>query len=83
MTYRPNLEGPALRQMNGLPDHALDMLVRLLARVCEDPYDRLFSKPLAGDPRERMGELGDSRFIEFTVDEAAGLVRVFYLVRTG
>jgi hypothetical protein len=47
-------------------------LVRLPARVCEDPYDRLFSKPLEGDPRERMAELGDSGFIEFTVDEAVG-----------
>jgi hypothetical protein len=45
VSYRPHLEPSALRQMNGLPDDALDMLVRLLSRICEDPYDPVFSSP--------------------------------------
>ena len=35
------------------------------------------------DPRERMGELGDSGFIVFTVDDDAELVRVYGLVWIG
>jgi hypothetical protein len=63
---------------------ALDVLVRALARICEDPYDRLFSRAVQeDDPRERMAELGDLGFVEFRVDEAAGLVRVLTLVWAG
>ena len=84
MSYRPWLEERALRQMRALPDEALDVLVRALVRICEDPYDRLFSRAVRDDdPRERMAELGDLGFIEFRVDEAAGLVRVLTLVWAG
>ena len=84
MSYRPWLEERALRQMGGLPAEALDVLVRVLARICEDPYDRLFSRAVRDDdPRERMAELGDLGFVEFRVDEAAGLVRVLTLVWAG
>ena len=83
MTYRPRLEQPVLRQMPGLPDDAFGMLTRTLARICEGPYDRLFSMPAGKDPRERMAELGDFGFIVFTVDDDAELVRVYGLVWTG
>jgi hypothetical protein len=39
--------------------------------------------PTGDDPRERMAELGDSGFITFTVDEPAGLIRVYTLIWTG
>ena len=81
MNYRPWLEGDPLRQMGGLPHDAFDVLARTMARICEDPYDRLFSLAVRDeDPRERMAELGDAGFIQFTVDESAGLVRVYDLV---
>ena len=57
MSYRPHLETRVLRQMQGLPDDAFDTLVRILARVCADPYDRLLSVPVTKDGRERMAEL--------------------------
>jgi hypothetical protein len=58
VSYRPWLEERALRQMGGLPAEALDVLARALARICEDPYDRLFSRAVRDDdPRERMAEL--------------------------
>jgi hypothetical protein len=48
------------------------------------PDDRLFSLAvLDEDSRERMAELGDAGFIQFTVDESAGLVRVYDLVWIG
>ena len=82
MTYRPRLEIDVLRQMRGLPDEAFDTLVGVVASICEDPYDRMASMPVTADGRVRMAELGDSGFIEFTVEEPAGLVRVFHLVWT-
>lgn len=84
MSYRPLLGEHVLRQMRGLPAGGFDLLVQVLARICEDPYDRLFSRALrASDPARRMAELGDFGFIEFRVDDAVGLVRVVTLVWTG
>jgi hypothetical protein len=74
VTWRPWLEGHALRQMQGLPSEAFDMLVRTLAR---------FSVPVPPVPGRRVADLGDFGFIEFIVDEATGLVRVYHLVWTG
>jgi len=37
VSYRPWLDGEALRQMGGLPPEALDFLARTMARICEDP----------------------------------------------
>jgi hypothetical protein len=76
VSYRPHLESGALRQMHGLPEQAFDMLVTLLARICDDPA---CSAP-AGVPRRRLADIGDFGFIVFAVDEAAGLIRVFDLV---
>lgn len=84
MSYWPWLEEEALRQMGGLPPDALDVLAGTMARICKDPYDRLFGMAVREeDPQERMAELGDAGFIQFTVDEAAGLVRVYDLVWVG
>jgi hypothetical protein len=69
--------------MTGLPSGAFEPSPGALARICDEPYNRLFSMPAGDDPRERMAELGDSGFIIFTVDEAAGLIRVYDLVWTG
>ena len=82
MSYRPHLESGALRQMHGLPYHAFGMLVTLLARVCDDPYDLVLSAP-TGVPRRRVADVSDFGFIVFAVDETAGLIRVFDLVWTG
>jgi hypothetical protein len=58
VNYRPYLESGALRQMHGLPEQAFDMLVTLLARICDDPYDPVFSAP-TGVPRRRVADVGD------------------------
>jgi hypothetical protein len=82
VSYRPHLESGALRQMHGLPDPAFEMLVTLLARICDDPYDPVLSAP-TGVPRRRVADVGDFGFIVFAVDETAGLIRVIDLVWTG
>jgi len=56
--YRPHLESGVLRQMHGLPEHGFDMLVTLLARICDDPYDPVFSGP-TGVPQRRVADVGD------------------------
>ena len=48
MSYRPLLGEQVLRQMRGLPAEGFDLLVQVLARICEDPYDRLFSRGYPG-----------------------------------
>ena len=58
MSYRPYLESGALQQMHGLPEQAFDMLVALLVRICDDPYDPVFSAP-TGVPRRRVADVGD------------------------
>jgi hypothetical protein len=85
VTYRASIEPDAVRQVHGIPGDVLDELVRLLARICDDPYDAVLSVPaLPGDMSERMAVLGGGRgFVEFRVDEEAGLVRVSALAWTG
>jgi hypothetical protein len=84
VSYRASLGEQVLPQMRGLPVEGFDLLVQVLARICEDPYDRLFSKAMQdGDPARRMAELDDFGFVEFLVDDAAGLVHVVILVWTG
>jgi hypothetical protein len=58
LTWRPWLESHALRQMQGLPFGAFDMLVRTLARICDDPYDAVFSVPVPPVPGRRVADLG-------------------------
>ena len=81
MDYEPRLLSHALREMSGLPSDGVDTLVRVMARVCGDPYDPVYSSP-AGEGR-RVADLGDSGFIVFEVDDVRRLVRVFDLVWTG
>ena len=42
--------------MQGLPSEAFDTLVRTLARICDDPYDPVFSAPVPPAP-ERPGRM--------------------------
>jgi hypothetical protein len=83
VSWRPWLEADVLRQMRDLPPEAFDMLVRTLARICDNPYDPVFSTPAPPVPGRRVADLGEAGFIEFVADEDASLVRVFYLVWTG
>lgn len=83
MSYRPWLSGRVLRQMKGLPEDGLDTFVTLMARVCDDPADPVYSTPAAEGFGRRVADLGDQGFIVFITDEDAGLIRVYDLVWTG
>jgi hypothetical protein len=85
VTFRAWVEENAVRQIHGVPDEALDELIRLMARICDDPYDAVLSLPVRpGDLSERMAEIADGRgFVEFRVDEQARLVRIYALAWIG
>jgi hypothetical protein len=59
------------------------MLVRTLARICDDPCDPVFSTPVPPAPSRHVAGLGDFGFIEHIAGEASKLVRVYHLVWTG
>ena len=83
MNWRAELQGEALRDVYGLPAPGFELLVRTLARICDDPYDPVFSSPVGSAPGKRVADLGDSGSIEFVVDDDAGLVSVYNLMYTG
>jgi len=82
VNWRAELQGEALRHVHGLPAPAFELLVRTLARICDDPCDPVFSSPVPSSRGRRVADLGDWGFIEFIVDDEAGLVSVYSLVRT-
>jgi hypothetical protein len=85
VNWRAEPEGQALRGIHGLPPDAFDLQIRTLARISDDPYDPVFSSPVPDDPGSRVADLGDNRqgFIEFAIDEANGLLRVYRVMWTG
>jgi hypothetical protein len=52
VTYRVELSGRALKQMQGLPDRAFDSLIEAMADVADYPDDPLRTFP-TGDPYVR------------------------------
>jgi hypothetical protein len=67
VSYRPYLEPGALRQMHGLPEQAFDMLVTLLARICDDPYDPCPARrPECRDGGSRTSATSDSSYSRWT-----------------
>ena len=64
MTYRAELSGRALKQMNGLPGLAFDRLIGAMAEVIDYPDDplRTFS---ASDPYVRRVEFGQAGLITY------------------
>jgi hypothetical protein len=59
VTYRVELSGRALNQMQGLPGRAFDSLVEAMAEVADYPDDPLRTFP-TGDPYIRRTEFGDA-----------------------
>ena len=64
MTYRAELSGRALKQMNGLPGTAFDSLIEAMADVVGYPADPLQTFP-TNDPYVRRVEFGDAGLITY------------------
>jgi hypothetical protein len=62
VTYRAELSGRALKQMNGLPESAFDRLIEAIAEVIDYPDDPLRTFPTS-DPYVRRVEFGEAGLI--------------------
>lgn len=71
--------------MKGLPESALDELVKIMAQICENPYDALTSLPSGNDICRRWASFGpeDDGFVEFVIDETAHTVTIIDLSWVG
>ncbi len=64
MTYRVELSGRALKQMQGLPDRAFDSLIEAMADVAGYPDDPLRTFP-TGDPYVRRAQFGEAGLVTY------------------
>ena len=93
MSYRPEFEGAALVQLNGLPKAALlvqlnglpkaafDALIERVAVLVLEPWDAAVIPP-GNDPAYRRTVFGAGYgLLLFRVDEAAELIRIFDILR--
>lgn len=83
MSYRPEFEGAALVQLNGLPKAAFDALVERVAVLVLEPWDAAVIPP-SNDPAYRRTVFGAGYgLLSFRVDEAAELIRIFDILWIG
>jgi mRNA-degrading endonuclease RelE of RelBE toxin-antitoxin system len=75
VTYGVEFQPPALRQLNGFPDDALDALVSAMADVTLRPDDPLRTVPTA-DPDVRRADFGDAGMVTYEIHEARQVVMV-------
>lgn len=82
MTYRAELSGRALKQINGLPGPAFDRLIEAMAEVIDYPDDplRTFS---TSDPYVKRAEFGEAGLITYLIDDGAGMVIILDITWAG
>lgn len=68
MTYRVELSGRALKQMQGLPGRAFDSLIEAMADVADYPDDPLRTFP-TGDPYVRRAEFGAAGLVTYLTND--------------
>jgi hypothetical protein len=64
VTYRVELSGRALKQMQGLPGRAFDSLIEAMADVADYPDDPLRTFP-TGDLYVRRAEFGEAGLVTY------------------
>ena len=73
MTYRAQLSGRALKQMDGLLGPAFDSFIEAMAEVIDYPSDPLRAFPTS-DPYVRRVEFGDAGLITYLIIDGASAV---------
>ena len=76
MTYRVILAAGATAKFHHLPEHTRDALIARAADLVERPWDDVRAVP--GVPGTTFG--GDQGMLEFYVDDAADIIRIFDIV---
>ncbi len=80
MSYRPEFEGNALVQLNGLPPVAFDALVERVAVLVDEPWDATVIPP-ANNPAYRQTVFGAGYgLLSFRVDDVAEVLRIFNIL---
>jgi hypothetical protein len=83
VSYRPEFEGAALVQLNGLPKTAFDALVERVAILAREPWDAAVIPP-ANDPAYRRTVFGVGYgLLSFRVDDVAEVIRIFDILWIG
>ena len=82
MTYRAELSGRALKQMQGLPGPAFDSLIEAVAEVTDYPDDPLRTFPTS-DLYVRRVEFGDAGLITYLISDGARIVIILDITWTG
>ena len=82
MTYRAELSGRALKQMQGLPGQAFDSLIETMAEVVDYPDDPLRTFPTS-DPYVRRVEFGDAGLITYLINDGVRVVIVLDITWAG
>jgi hypothetical protein len=83
VSYRPEFEGGALVQLNGLPQAAFDALVERVADLVDEPWDAAVIPP-ANDPAYRRTVFGSGYgLLSFRGDDAAEVISIFDILWIG
>ena len=82
MTYRAELSGRALKQMQGLPEPAFDSLIQAMAEVVSYPDDPLRTFP-TDDPYVRRAEFGGAGLITYLINDGTRVVIILDVTWAG
>jgi hypothetical protein len=83
MSYRPEFEGAALVQLNGVPRAAFDAVVDRVGALVLEPWDAAVIPP-ANDPAYRLTVFGAGYgLLSFRVDDVSGVIRIFDILWVG
>jgi hypothetical protein len=73
VTYRVELSGRALKQMQGLPTRAFDSLIEAMAEVADYPDDPLRTFPTS-DPYVRRMEFGGAGLVTYLISDGTSKI---------
>jgi hypothetical protein len=83
MSYRPQFQGRALVQLNGLPPAVFDAIVERVAVLVREPWDADLMTP-GGDPAYCQVVFGSGYgLLSFRVDDAAEVISIFDIAWIG
>jgi len=82
VTYRVELSGRALKQMQGLPGRAFDSLIETMAEVAGYPDDPVRTFP-TGDPYVRRAEFGAAGLVTYLINDGTSKVIILDVTWVG
>jgi hypothetical protein len=82
VTYRVELSGRALIEMQGLRDRAFDSLIEATADFADYPDDPLRTFP-TGDPYARRAEFGAAGLVTYLINDGTSKVIILDVTWVG